>query len=662
MSKLFRVPALALAMVFASWVLSPVAQAQAQAYQPIEGVSPQPLEQAAGITSRADLEAFIDGVMNAQMLAQQTVGGVVAVVKDGQVLLAKGYGYADREAGVAMDAERTLVRPGSVSKLFTWTALMQLVEAGAVSLDADVNQYISQFQIPDTFAGQPITVRNLFTHSAGLEDGAVGFLIVDSEERLLAPADALTRYMPARVRPPASGDFNNGDMASYSNWATELAGLIVSNVSGLEFNQYIEQNIFEPLGMHNSTFRQPVPEALRDNLAVGYGVSGGQLKPKPFEYVMYPAAGSMSATASDIARFMIAHAQDGALGGRRILGEAAARQMHARALSPNPHLNGAALGFYENWVNGRRILVHAGNTTQFQTEFNLLIDEGVGLFFCVNSASTLGFSARRDLLHAFMDRYYPSHLPEVEPPSDFAERAADYVGRYRFNRHAYTTAEKAFSLLSGGLNVSASARNTLLLTGIGDMATEWVEVAPDTFRRIDDDATLAFSRDGQGQVAYLLNAGYLPSMQAYRVPASENPPLHWLIQALSALAFLAAVVALLRRWRSDREGPAMAHLARFTAALVGLAQLLFLVLFALSVSALTNNPLEPYPAIFSAALWLPQVALPLTGLMVLFSLLAWLKGWWSRWGRLTYSLTTGLAVAFLWSLSVWNLIGVHVPA
>ena len=213
------------------------AYAQTQAYQAIDGVSPQPLEQDAGIGSPAELEAFIDGVMNAQMRAQQTVGGVVAVVKDGEIILAKGYGYADREAGVAMDPEKTLLRPGSVSKLFTWTALMQLVEAGQVSLDADVNQYISQFQIPETFPGQPITLRNLFTHSAGLEDGWAGFLIVDSEDRLLSPVEALKTYMPARVRAPASGDFNNAQMASYSNWATELAGLIVSNVSGLSFNQ-----------------------------------------------------------------------------------------------------------------------------------------------------------------------------------------------------------------------------------------------------------------------------------------------------------------------------------------------------------------------------------------------------------------------------------------
>lgn len=635
--------------------------ATADSYRTIDGASPVPLQEQAGLRSPEELEAFIDGIMTAQMRAQKAIGGMVSVIKDGQVFFAKGYGYADADKTVPVDAARTLFRPGSVAKLFTWTALMQLVEQGHVELDADVNQYISQFQIADTFPGQPITVRNLFTHSAGLEDGSVGFLILDSEERLLSPVEALKRYMPQRVRPPAGGDFTNGNMASYSNWATELAGLIISNVSGQSFNDYIEANIFQPLGMAHSSFRQPLPEKLSSALSDGFNLKGGKLQPQPFEWVMYPAAGSLSATATDIATFMIAHAQKGALGEQRILSQAAAEQMHARALSPNPHVNGAALGFYENYVNGRRLLVHAGNTTQFQTEFNLLIDEGVGLFFSVNSESTLQFSARKELLHAFMDRYYPAHLPRVEAPQDFAERAAEYTGSYRFNRHSYSTVEKAFSLLSTGLSISATAENTLRLSGIGPLPTEWVEVAKDTFRMVDDDAMLAFGRDANGQVAYLLNAGALPSMQAYKVPLRENPQLHWLLQGLAALGFVIAIVSVFRNWSADKAGPGLARAARWTAALAGLCQLGFLLLFVVVISALMANPLGPYPELLNTALYLPLIAAALTLLMAVFSLAAWVGAWWSGYGRVQYSLITVLAVAMLWSLNTWNLLGHHLP-
>jgi hypothetical protein len=108
--------------------------------------------------SRADLEAFLDGVIASQMRSHQIASVTLSVVKDGELFFAKGYGYADREARLPVDAERTLFRPGSISKLFTWTAVMQLVERGKIDLDADVNQYLSDFQIPDTFP-EPITYR-----------------------------------------------------------------------------------------------------------------------------------------------------------------------------------------------------------------------------------------------------------------------------------------------------------------------------------------------------------------------------------------------------------------------------------------------------------------------------------------------------------------------
>ena len=632
------------------------------AYQTIPGVSPQPEQTSVGPQDPAELEAFIDGVMTAQMRAQQAVGGMVVIVKDGAILLAKGYGDADRENGRAVDPYTTLFRPGSVGKLFTWTALMQLVEQGKVSLDADVNTYLTQLSVPDTYPGQPVTVRNLMTHSAGFEDGSVGYLILDSDARLLDPVEALIRYMPQRVRAPAGGDFNNGDMASYSNWGTELAGLIIANVSGLSYNDYIEQNIFQPLGMASSTFRQPVPDRLKEHLASGYNNKGGRLKPQPYEFVMFPAAGSLSATGEDIAKFMIAHAQNGAYQGNRILSDAGARLMHGRALSPNPHLNGAALGFYENHVNGRRLLVHAGNTTQFQTEFNLLIDEGVGLFFSVNSESIFSFSARKELLNAFMDRYYPATLPAVQPPDDFAERAADYAGSYRFNRHSYSTIEKAFSMLSSGISVTPTPHNTLRISGVGGpLAKEWVEVAPDTFRRVDDDPIIAFSRDEQGHVAYLLNIGSLPSMQAYRIPCAENPPLHWLLWAAASLGFVVAVISLLRNWGRDKRQGGLARLARISAGLMGVLQLSFLVLFGLSIVALTNQPLGPYPELLTWGLTLSLIAIGFTVLSAGFVPVAWYQRWWSGYERCQYSLIVVLAVAFLWSLHTWNLMGYKLP-
>src|SRR3990172_1351525 len=209
--------------------------------------------------SREDLEAFFDGVVAAQMRSHSIASATVSVVKDGELFFAKGYGYADREARRPVDPERTLFRPGSISKLFTWTSVMQLVEQGKIDLDANVNQHLSDFQIPDTFP-EPITMKHLMTHTPGFEDGALGYLLIKSASDLVPLSASLAAHVPRRVRPA-------GAYSSYSNYGTALAGLIVANVSGMPFEEYVEKNIFEPLDMSRSTFREPLPERLAPHRA-----------------------------------------------------------------------------------------------------------------------------------------------------------------------------------------------------------------------------------------------------------------------------------------------------------------------------------------------------------------------------------------------------------
>ncbi|HEY7820788.1 MAG TPA: serine hydrolase domain-containing protein, partial [Vicinamibacteria bacterium] len=149
--------------------------------------------------SREDLEAFFAGLLASQMHSRPIASATVSVVKDGELLFAKGYGYADREALRPVDAEKTLFRPGSISKLFTWTSVLQLVERGKIDLDADVNEYLRQFQIPDTFP-EPITMTHLLTHTPGFEDGGLGYLILKDEGAIVPLAESLARHVPRRVR------------------------------------------------------------------------------------------------------------------------------------------------------------------------------------------------------------------------------------------------------------------------------------------------------------------------------------------------------------------------------------------------------------------------------------------------------------------------------
>lgn len=623
-------------------------------FQTLAGVSAEPITEGAGLKSREDLEAFLDGVMGAHLKAQNARGAVVAVVKDGQLFFSKGYGHTDAAQKVPVDPERTLFRPGSVSKLFTWTALMQLVEQGKVDLDADVNTYITQFKIPDTWPGKPITVRNLLTHTPGLEDGGAGYLITDRTEALESLEDQVKKHPLQRVRAPAT-DFSQMEMSSYSNWGTSLAGLIVQNLSGEPFEDYIDKHIFAPLGMAQSSFHQPLPEKLVPQMSGGFAPKDGQMKQGPFELVNSNPAGALSATANDMARFMIAHLQNGRFGEARILKEETAKLMHARAGSPNPYLNGPALGFYENRTNGRRVITHAGDTVYFHSELNLLPEENVGIFFTTNSGATQLFSTRSDLFRLFMNRYYPAKLPELKAPDDFASRLQDYVGSYRFNRHSYSTLEKVFSF-GPNITVIPSDRNTLLISYGLPVLTEWVEFKPGVFRNVENDATLAFAKGPDGNT-YLLNVIGFPSMQAYRLKWYETMNTQALLIGLSLLAFVVAVVSALRHWKVDRAAQGGARLARRVAGALGGVQTLFLALLGVVVLLLTKAPLGGLPALLNWALVLPLLALPLTAGVAGYALAAWRGGWWTLYGRIQYTLIALLAVLYLMSLHYWNLIG-----
>src|SRR6266704_1882247 len=231
-----------------------------------------------------DVGAFLDGIMPQQLAREDVAGVVVSVVKNGKVLFAKGYGYSDVEKKVPVSPDTTLFRPGSISKLFTWTSVMQLVEQGKLDLDRDVNDYLD-FKIPATYP-RPITLRNCMTHTPGFEETIQELFVRDAKD--LRPIDYyLKHHLPQRIFPP-------GTTPAYSNYATAMAGYIVQRVSGQPFDDYIEDHILKPLGMAHSTFRQPLSDSLKPLMSKGYDVASEPAK--PFEYVEAAPAGSSSVT------------------------------------------------------------------------------------------------------------------------------------------------------------------------------------------------------------------------------------------------------------------------------------------------------------------------------------------------------------------------------
>lgn len=328
--------------------------------------------------SVASMESYLDGAVEMAMKVYDVPGFTVSVVRDNKKILSKGYGHIDLARQLPVDPSTSLFRVASISKTVTWTAMMQMVEQSKLDLDADVNTYLKKFKIPATYDA-PITLRHIMSHTTGFEDGGLGYLFIRDENKLLGQEAFLKKHMPKRVREP-------GTYASYSNYATALAGYIVGQVSGVDFDSYVEQNVFDPLGMNHSTFREPVPESIAAGQSANFRRELGGYIDWGFEYVHGGSPGAaMSSTADDIANFMLAYLNKGALNGRRILEPKSVDLMLVPLHAPHSALASMLHGFYETKGYGYRGYGHGGNTVIFHSEMTLLPAKDMGFFISSNA-------------------------------------------------------------------------------------------------------------------------------------------------------------------------------------------------------------------------------------------------------------------------------------
>jgi CubicO group peptidase (beta-lactamase class C family) len=606
-------------------------------------------------TNPIEVEAFIDGIMVDQMDINHIPGAIVSVVKDGKLIFAKGYGYSDYENKVQVDAERTMFRVGSVSKLFVWTAVMQLVEQGKLSLDADLNTYLD-FTIPATYP-QPITMKNLMSHTSGFEDSGYKDYRLLPEE--LIPLDQYVKaQIPARVYPP-------GEIAAYSNYGASLAGYIVERISGLPFTEYSEKYIFSPLGMSHSSFRQPLPTELASDMSLGYNFYQDQYLKCGFEYVENYPAGGMTSTAADMAKFMLANLQNGQLGADRILSEKITQQMQSQLFSNDPRLPGMAYGFMENSLNGYRLLFHGGDTTFFNAGLYLIPDQNLGIFVATNAPG--GNITRDILIQKFMDRYYPAvPAPEKALAADFKSRVAPYVGTYYAARHNYSTPEKIMATMqSGSISLDQEGGLTFSLPG---KTFHLIEIEPGLLRDRNDPNFLAVLHTGETGQAYLLIPG--PNFTYIKVPWYANVSFITLL-LFSGLALFSypiidagkAAIIWLRKRQPGTTPPGnatLSRLARLTAALFGLV--LIISVICLQIGLTTTDRKLGVPAFTFGepplVNYLPVLAYLLAGLgvlMLVFNLLVWIRQLWSLPSRLYYSLLTLSTLSMLWVFWFWNL-------
>lgn len=591
-----------------------------------------PAALARGLSSRADLEPWLEGLMASQLRDYNIPGAVVSIVKNGRLFFYEGYGYSDIDVQKPVDPKTTLFRPGSYSKLFTWTAVMQLVEQGKLDLDTDINTYLKKFKVPDTFS-KPITLRHLMTHTPGFEDSEI-LLFVKSYGELEPLEKYLTEHMPKRVWPA-------GLRPAYSNYGTTLAGHIVQEVSGQPFNDYIKEHILDPLGMDDSTFKQEQTEAIKTNMSQGYVFARGKYIAEPFEFCNAGPAGSMTTTALDMASFMIAHLNNG----RPLLKKDTAAEMHKQQFTFDPRQNGLCLGFYEMSYNDVRVIGHGGDTNLFHSLLALLPEENIGIFVSYNSAG--GGKARDELLHAFMDRYYPqdsSPAPAADP--NMIRAAKQLEGTYLMNRRAYSTFEKAFQLLQPMIRIRALDDGTLLVHKL-----RMAQLAPDFFRDLyDKNTSVVKNMDGR----YYFN-NYFPCFYFEKLNWTEDPSFHKAVLWACILIFLSAVLLwplLLLVDKSHHVKVEGSTLAVWLSVIASGLNLVFLPLIRANIAQAIYEPRS-----LDWILVMPIVAAVLAIGSLTYTLLAWRKKYWSMIIRLHYTLVTAALLIFILLLYYWNLLG-----
>ena len=437
---------------------------------------------AASTIDAKQLEHLIDSAMTAGMAAEHIPGAAFVLVRDGRIVLAKGYGFADHEAGRRVVPESTVWPFASITKVITATAVVQLADRGKLDLHADVNRYLRALQVTATYA-QPVTTAQLLTHTAGFDE-LRGRLTESAND--IKPLDEFLRGKLVRIRPP-------GTMTSYSSFGMALAGVVVQDVSGVSYDEYLRRNIFMPLGMQSARIMSHA--GTQKGLAAGYEYGDDLVRRVPYEWYHSTPSSSFAATATDMARFMIAQLEGGVFNGKRIVSQRAMRDMQTQHATMHPLVPGWGYGWQIRDTNGQRVLEHGGDIGGFSSLVTLLPDSRTG-FLVVGHRE--GANLRFDVRQTVLNRYFPDKRTLVlpKPDSSGAARLARFAGTYRANVYCHTCADS----LQGTQDfaVTANADGTL-----GAFDTRWTEVAPLFFRDSTARRRFGLSADSMGRITSL---------------------------------------------------------------------------------------------------------------------------------------------------------------
>ena len=584
--------------------------------------------------SLPNYESFFDTFLEAQMTADSIVGASVAVVQDGEQVFAKGYGFADLEHKVPVNADESLFFIGSDGKLFTWTAVMQLVEQEKLDLHEDINTYLD-FEVPAAF-GKAITLHHLMTHTAGFEDD-LNSLMAAGKAGLLPLREHLIQHLPKQL-------FIPGTISAYSNYGTALAGYIVERVSGMPFEEYLERNILQPLDMQHSVVGNVFPSPQTADYAKGYKFQKGEYQAVDFEWTAAVPCAPLRTSVTDLSRFVQAHLNQGCVDGACILKKETLQQMHASQFTHPGQVGGMTYGFLDTRINKQRVLWHMGESPHFITILALIPEQNLGLIVIYNSPPVDG----KSVLFAFMNTYFPAEFsaPDGMAILGWQTRAAVMNGIYIPARSAESTAQTALRLFQSAPVAMQEGR--LSFSG-----WDFQESSAGVFQEVQGDRVLSFHQDEQGR-RWL----FIGPLAFFQIPWQESAGFILPLIVMLLLVILSTWIAWAAHIFQHRRSAARnVERAAYPVA-VGWGLFFIYLMTGFTMVLLNYGETFVYAQetvrMLSIFAWL---SLPWTLLILYCAGRVWYFKAWSLGWRLHYTLNAIAACASLWLLWSLNLIG-----
>ncbi len=593
-----------------------------------------------GINNVQELEIIADWFFKDRMKKLHIPGVVLVVVKSDSICYKKGYGYANLEKKVPIKPEETLFRIGSITKLFTTTAVMQLAERGLLKLNDNVNDHLKLFKIRNNYPN-PIKIANLLTHSAGFDHQQIGkYTRYGSEIQPLG--EYLREKMPRLL-------FNPGELISYSNYGISLAGYLVEEISEVPFTHYVKENIFNPLEMYQSRFNYP--QQFDPDCATGYRFTNGIFKPVPKENLNLSPSGAIMTTAADMANFITAHLNDGSFQKARILNEATIKKMHKQQFTNHSQMPGWCYGFYESYENNRRAIFHSGNTRGFSSLLYLLPEQELGIFLSYNSNNPKLYN---EFLELFLDRFYPSFDKSIQNlnPTYSQSRYNKFVGIYQFNHFPKFTVAKLSNLFdnSSEVRVTSNDDGTIKIS-LPEKTMQIFEVRPLLFKIMHEEGFVAFKENENGNISHMFVNLEKP-ITLKKLSWWETFRFQYNFLKVFYLIFISSIGIFLIYYFKTKKTFQFSTLLAIAVCTINL-----MFLFGLENFYNSSEFRLGINSGFSVLLGLPIISVFLSVVLPFFAILTWKNKQGTILERVHYSLISIAALSFIPFLDFWNLIG-----